>query len=582
MSLCARPPGAVVKLPATALQLALTPLARGESIGFVAPCTDVELVPPQPELPSWQPSVPLTGPLTPAGNVLALQRSAGNQSVVRALGRCAGTTDGSACGNKSPEDMATFAALRRTTEERAQVGERCACGGTILPGGECTKCKAQRLRSEGVATGVVERAVAEDELVARSLMRAPKAGTATAAPALDFRPSANGSPCACLVFMHNDERNARLTAELMHAHCSYNLAIVSPDNKKRDIQLPSTKGTTDPNELFPRDVAEQCLDDPKPCHDFLAANEKSTDPAVIKGFAQRQFFLTIRECSNAFKLPVIALHNNTVTDTAGFRKAKPNTAGVKGGTFRQAEETEDPGDTARPLKELRDWLKDNLDKGTTDKMTGKAGTTNIFRWCVSPDISRCHVGDPDHPDTVVWTTNEDDFERIAKEPVNVVLQSAAATTGESATDLSTLFLTVGELIKGQSAQVIADLERGVAVDVDRIRAVLRDLGKLREHGDMTAGDALAGGFEIIKTVIELLLQLLRLAIARGGLAMRLSQVRYINIETPSAPVRPGQTQQQLRDESFTSILTVLRAAGLECCSDDPGTGEAAVREGLAG
>ena len=89
--------------------------------------------------------------------------------------------------------------------------------------------------------------------------------------------------------------------------------------------------------------------------------------------------------------------------------------------------------------------------------------------------------------------------------------------------------------------MIADLERGVAVDVDRIRAVLRDLGKLRQHGDMTAGDALAGGFEILKTVIELLTQLLQLALARGGLAMRLSQVRYINIETPMAPVRPGQT-----------------------------------------
>ena len=35
-------------------------------------------------------------------------------------------------------------------------------------------------------------------------------------PDLDVQPSLNGTPCACIVFIHNEERNARLTAQLMH------------------------------------------------------------------------------------------------------------------------------------------------------------------------------------------------------------------------------------------------------------------------------------------------------------------------------------------------------------------------------
>lgn len=63
-----------------------------------------------------------------------------------------------------------------------------------------------------------------------------RANTAASAPKLDFKPSVNGPPCACLVFIHNDERNARLTAELMHQHCAYNLAIIAPDAKSRRIK----------------------------------------------------------------------------------------------------------------------------------------------------------------------------------------------------------------------------------------------------------------------------------------------------------------------------------------------------------
>jgi len=63
----------------------------------------------------------------------------------------------------------------------------------------------------------------------------PRAGTA-AAPRLDFQPSTNGEPCACLVFIHNNERNARLTAELMHRYVNIETPI-SPASGQTDAQL---------------------------------------------------------------------------------------------------------------------------------------------------------------------------------------------------------------------------------------------------------------------------------------------------------------------------------------------------------
>jgi hypothetical protein len=75
----------------------------------------------------------------------------------------------------------------------------------------------------------------------------------------------------------------------------------------------------------------------------------------------------------------------------------------------------------------------------------RSGTTNIFRWCNAPEISRCHVGDPDHPDHVVWVTTVQDFDTLRAADVNVVLQEGLDATGgsESETDLSTLFVRLG-------------------------------------------------------------------------------------------------------------------------------------------
>jgi hypothetical protein len=435
--------------------------------GRVVACREGERLSPQRDAP--RPALPVNRRLTAPEHVLALQRSAGNRNVVRALQR------------------------QPATRERA---------------------------------------------------RRP-AATAASAPRLDVRQSVNGPACACLVFIHNNERNARLTAQLLHRHCRYNLVIAEPDNGQRRIRLPGASGTVDPNELFPPDVIEQCVDDPQPCRDFVAANSASTDARVIRQVVERQFFLAVFDGSDGFRLPLIALHNNTVDDTAAFRAAAPNTAGVRGRTFGQAPDT-DRGGTVRPLQELQDWLRANVGADARTAMTGRRGTTNIFRWCVSPDVSRCHVGDPDRPDTVVWVTNEADFRALSAQPINVVLQSAASASGESATDLSTLFLTARDVINRRADEQIQQHQRA---------AQGADLWGALGH----AGEAILVDFER---------------------AARLSQLRYINIETPGSPIRSGQTAAQLREESFDSILATLRAAGLDCCSRDAGAGEAAVREGL--
>lgn len=417
--------------------------------------------------------------------------------------------------------------------------------------------------------------------------RQRRRGTAASAPTLDVVPSANGEPCACLVFIHNDERNARLTARLMHRHCSYNLAIVAPDDRQRGIRVPRN-GRLDPNELFPREVAEQCLADPQPCADYLTANAGSRDADVVRGYVQRQFFLAIRECSNAFTLPVVALHNNTIGDTARFRArvSAADTTGVRGETFGQTPTSTSGTDAtgenpARPLQELRDWLSREFDEATVNRLTGRAGTTNIFRWCVSPDISRCHVGDPANPDRVTWVTNEDDFDRLSRAGnINVVLQTGAAASGESATDLSTLFLIVQELIRGRYAPAINSLEEGMAVNVDRIAEILRELEQMREYGDLTLGGALSRVFEILRSIGRLLLRLVQLGATLGLRELRLSQVRYLNIETPGTPTSAGQTPAQLRVASYGAIVAALRAAGLHCCGDDPAAAEQRIREGL--
>jgi hypothetical protein len=159
-----------------------------------------------------------------AGAVLELQRSAGNRSVTAVLAarrqeaasawtpspeitgaaaarvaRCPDTPNAEPCDCERNEDDSSArstgdgaesvdrleAALRRAVMMRhaetsqagaktaAHAGGRCPCGGTILPGGECSRCLARRLASEGQTTSMeASAAIAREALAAtRSLSR---------------------------------------------------------------------------------------------------------------------------------------------------------------------------------------------------------------------------------------------------------------------------------------------------------------------------------------------------------------------------------------------------------------------------
>jgi hypothetical protein len=422
--------------------------------------------------------------------------------------------------------------------------------------------------------------------------KAPEKNSAAGGPQLDFRPAKNTPPCACLVFIHHDEKNARLMAQLMYEFCRYNLAIVTPQTKIRAIDLPN-KGKVDPNELFPRKIAEECWSNDKPCEDFLAKNAKSTKASMVKEFAQRQFFLTIKKCSDGFSLPVVALHNNTIDDTAGYRKAVGDSKAplnldpVKGKTFDdtlKAGETSTESNTA-PFEDLKEWLlkkmpgvkKKKAAKGAKRTIKGgpiTPGKTNIFLWCTAEDISRCHIGDPKRPDNVVWVTNSADFEKLRRTKTNVVLQTRVDPKGKSAEDLSSLFVFLEDIIGANFSALIIQLEADVAVEASAISDAIDDIRKLQEFGDLTLGAALDQLFEILGRIVELLLRLLLVASAQGARALKLSQLRYINIETPNKTYDPSSTTRaELRVESFHDVRATLATVGLDCCDAKPAEGE---------
>lgn len=400
--------------------------------------------------------------------------------------------------------------------------------------------------------------------------RRPAAGTAAATPAPEVRPSQNGEPCACIVFMHNNERNARLTAELLHTHCRFNLAIVEPDNRGRllaaGVRVERGRTTRDPNELFPPDITRECINDPVGCSRFLSENEGARDAATIRRFVLIRFFMRIYEYSRGFTLPVVALHNNAPDETVGYRAAtqRARRRGDPVPDLRMDIDKSDESPTAPTVARLRELLRGSpWGAGIERSVTGVGGSTNIFRWCAASDIGRCHIGDPDRPDNVIWTTNPDDFRRLSATPVNVVLQTAAGP--ESQTDLSTLFLNLHGLI---DPAVLTAIAHDRDVEVAELRLAWEALSNAPSVG---------AGWDLVRELLQLLYQLVRHAEATRAHALRPSQIRYVNIETPGFGI--GAVTDAQRVESFRVILGALRALGLDCCgtAGDPG---GAIEQGL--
>ncbi len=291
----------------------------------------------------------------------------------------------------------------------------------------------------------------------------------SASQRMEFRPSIRGAPCACIVFIHNNERNAREAAEYLHQSCAYNLAIIGPGGR-RLVPRRGTNGTVDPNELFPLEIQERCTIDEAECIQY---EESHNDIEAM----QIQFFLTIKSCSNNFQLPAIALHNNSLGDTRSFLRRSSD-----------AQRETSRGDFNRSITSQQD-LRSRLGQRGRGIMDASR-TTNIFRWCHLPEIGRCHVGDPHRPDHVIWVNAIEDFNALREARVNVVLQDTSGP--ESENDLSTLFLRLGPTARFINIETpIAPRDRATRErDLDFIQEILGrlNLNCCRPIGDFPTTD----------------------------------------------------------------------------------------------
>lgn len=397
-----------------------------------------------------------------------------------------------------------------------------------------------------------------------SLRRKDK--TAGDVPELKFEPAVNEPPCACVVFLHNDERKARKTARLLHTNCRYNLAMVQdPDKlKAREIQVPK-HGTLDPNSLFPEEVINACMNDDKACRDFVTNKKTSTKASEILGYAQRQYFLTIKDCSDDFKLPVFSLHNNVLSDTESYR-AGMEKKGVADLTLDVDKKSKTTG--ADVLDTIRKLIKEKFTEVGVKQTLDTEKMTNIFRWCESPDIERCHPGDPEHPDNVVWVTNVNDFDRLKTTKVNVVFetQKPKPSTSESKGDLSTMFVLLALRLADQLSNQTAIAGKIIKEDLlDTVSNRLKEL--LLVEPKPEDPDAKAKKDKALQDAITAIFQLTE----------KYRNLHFANIETEGKVW--GKESERIAN--YRAIVTVLTGLGIHCC-DVAGKGDASVEAGLKG
>ncbi|WP_010177189.1 eCIS core domain-containing protein [Aquimarina agarilytica] len=420
---------------------------------------------------------------------------------------------------------------------------------------------------------------ADCETETSTSIKADKDTVAKDAMKLKISKSINGDPCACLIVIHNDEQNAMLTANLLHKYCSYNLILL--DNKSwkdRKIILPNQgcskikwgkdKGkyqsnSHDPNSLFPKDIAQKYLYDPgdKGINKDLKKLENSKKKDEIETYTQMQFFRTVKEGSKSFALPVIALHNNSIDDTELYRNSSRSKSSFKGLDI-------DKTDEKKGATEL-DKLKEKLEKKFNAKTAGqlnKKGKTNIYRWCFSNDLVKCHIGLPSDPDKVVWVTNETDFDKMKKEKINVVLESSKlkSSKSESAGDLSTLFVILEKKIVEKSAKEKEEGLNDLEKRTKEIRMLLKGMGNINSMSDLGALpiDLMLS----ISKSIGIVFRALGLSATLAGRKSEINNLRYINIETPIDKIK-DQTDAG-RIESYEYIAEALEAVGLHCCGKD--------------
>jgi hypothetical protein len=197
-----------------------------------------------------------------------------------------------------------------------------------------------------------------------------------------------------------------------------------------------------------------------------------------------------------------------------------------------------------------------------------ARTTNIFRWCQSDDIERCHAGDPEHPDNVVWVTNSADFDRLKTTKTNVVFESQKpkAASSESKGDLSTAFVLLALRLADQwsrQAKIAGDIV--AARMLDEATDTLRGLVGLEPRPQDAAAKAKQDKalFDALSAIFQL--------------GDKFKNLRYANIETQ------GKVwgKEPERVANYRAIVSVLQALGIHCC-DVKGKGDAGVEAGLKG
>ena len=233
----------------------------------------------------------------------------------------------------------------------------------------------------------------------------------------------NDEPCACLVHVHNDERNSKAVARLLNSKCNYNLIDIK-DSKasgrglNKSLKILNEKGKkenkTDPNEIFSRGIIESCFD--------------PVEKAKLKkkGFAVDEIcdlFNDMVKCSNSFSTPVVALHNNTIL----------------------------------PDKK--------------DKKAATSESTNIYRWAISKAIKKTVIEDQDNPDRVVWTYNTKDYEKL--KTAGGVNTALGDETFAGDTDLSTMFNFLPDMAVKIGDAEIEKFAKRFGLDPDKLKAYFK-------------------------------------------------------------------------------------------------------------
>ncbi|HEU4454899.1 MAG TPA: hypothetical protein VFR81_17685, partial [Longimicrobium sp.] len=275
-------------------------------------------------------------------------------------------------------------------------------------------------------------------------------------------------------------------------------------------------------------------------------------------WTRKQFFMAIHDCSKEFTLPVVALHNNSISDTAELRKElkakekKDADAAAKAlkegkpapaasdpfeGVPRDLDKPVDPpkGKPVPVVEAMKKALRDRFGEKAQKALTDTPRITNIFRWCAASELSRCHAGDPENPDNVVWVTNEADFKTLSSQKVNVVLQTSVGK--ESVGDLSSMFLEIEKQIGEEAVALLTPL-----------------------WNEVDWGDVLAPEFG------EKLARIDRIV---DESQKKIESLRFVNVETPAKQSDSSTPMWLHVVEQYRAIVATLKPLGLHCCKQDP-------------